>query len=185
MEKNVSKFDKDFVKNCDEDSNKGNIFKVDVEYPKNLLNLQSDLPFLAERTKIKKCNKFVCNLYDKKEYVVDIRALKQALNHGLILKKVHRVIQFSQEKWLKPYIDMNTKLRTETKNYLEKDFFKLINNSVFGKAMDNVRKHRDIKLVTADKRRNQLVSESKYHTTKYFSFISNINEKDKSKKSIS
>ena len=80
---------------------------------------------------------------------------------------------------------MNTKLRTETKNYLEKDFFKLINNSVFGKAMDNVRKHRDIKLVTADKRRNQLVSESKYHTTKYFSFISNINEKDKSKKSIS
>ena len=185
MEKNVSKFDKDFVKNCDEDSNKGNIFKVDVEYPKNLLNLQSDLPFLVERTKIKKCNKLVCNSYDKKEYVVHMRALKQALNHGLILKKVHRIIQFNQDKRLKPYIDMNTKLRTETKNYLGKGFFKLINNSVFGKAMDNVRKHRDIKLVTADKRRNQLVSESKYHTTKYFSLISNRNEKDKSKKSIS
>ena len=102
--------------------------------------------------KIRKCNKLVCNLYDKKEYIVHIRALKQALNYGLILKKVHRVIQFNQEAWLKPYIEMNTKLRTE-------DFFKLMINSVFGKILENVRKHRDIKLVTTDKRRNQLVLE--------------------------
>ena len=98
-----------------------------------------------------------------------IRALKQVLNHGLILKKVHKVTQFNQEAWLKPYIDMNTKLRTDAKNDFEKDFFKLMNNAVFGKTMENVRKHRDIKLVTTDERRNQLASEPNYHTTKYFS----------------
>ena len=87
----------------------------------------------------------------------------------LILKKVHRVIQFNQKAWLKPYIDMNNKLKTEAKNDFGKEFFKLMNNSVFGKTMENVRKHRDIKLVTTDKRRNQLVSEPNYHTTKYFS----------------
>ena len=65
-------------------------------------------------------------MYDKKEYAAHIRALKQALNHGLILKKVHRVIQFNQEAWLKPYIEMNTKLRPEVKNDLEKDFLKLM-----------------------------------------------------------
>ena len=108
-------------------------------------------------------------MYDKNEYVVHIRALKQALNHGLILKKVHRVIHFNQEARLKPYIEMNTKLRTEAKNDFEKDFFKLMNNAVFGKTMENVRKHRDIKLVTTDKRRNQLVSEPNYHITKRFS----------------
>ena len=80
----------------------------------------------------------------KKNYVVHIRALKQALNHGLILKKVHRVIQFNQEAWLRPYIDMNTELRTKAKNDFQKDFFKLMNNAVFGKTMENLRKHRDI-----------------------------------------
>ena len=70
---------------------------------------------------------------------------------------------------MKPYIDMNTKLKTEAKNDFEKVFFKLMDNSVFGKTMENVTKHRDIKLVTTDKRRNQLASEPNYHTTKYFS----------------
>ena len=108
-------------------------------------------------------------MYDKNNYVVHIRSLKQALEHGLILKKVHRVIQFNQEAWLKECIDMNTELRKQTKNDFEKDFFKLMNNSVFGKTMENVRKHRDIKLVTTDKRRNQLVSKPNYHATKWFS----------------
>ena len=85
-----------------------------------------------------------------------------------MLKKVHRVIQFNQEAWLKPYIDMNTELRKKAKNDFEKEFFKLMNNVVFWKTMKNVRKHRDIKFVTTDKRRNQLVTEPNYHTTKCF-----------------
>ena len=92
--------------------------------------------------------------------------MKQALNHGLISKIVNRVIQFNQKE---ECIDMNTELRKQAKNDFEKDFLKLKNNSVFGKTMENVMKHKDIKLVTTDKRRNQLVSEPNYDTTKYFS----------------
>ena len=132
-------------------------------------SLHSDFSFLPERKKIEKCDQLVCNIQYKEKYVVHIRALKQVLNHRLILKNIHRVIQFNQEAWLKPYIDMNTKKRKEAKNEFEEDFFKLMNNAVFGKTMENVRKHRDIKLVRTDKRRNRLVSEPNYHTTKYFS----------------
>ena len=167
--KNMLKFNEDFIKNYDEGSNKGYILEVDVKYSKRLHNLYCGLPFLPERMNIKKSNELVCNLYDKKECVTYIRTLKQALNHGLVLENVHRVTQFNQEEWLEPYIEMNTKLRTEAKNDFEEDFFKLMNNSVFGKTMENVRKHRDIKLVTTDKKINQLVSEPNYHTTKYFS----------------
>ena len=119
--------------------------------------------------KINKCSKLVCNLYDKKNNVVHISALKQALLHGLKLKKVHKILQFNQKAWLKPYIEMNTELRKKVKNDFEKEFFKLMNNAVFGKTMENVRKHRDIKLVKPDKRRNKLVLEPNYHTTKWLS----------------
>ena len=108
-------------------------------------------------------------MQDKKNYVVHIRALKQALNHGLILTKVHRVIQFNQEGWLKPYFDMNTKLRKEAKVDFEKDFVKLMNNAVFGKTMENVRNYKDIKIVMTDKQRNELASEPNYHTSKCIS----------------
>ena len=91
---------------------------------------------------MEKVEKLDCSIEDKQKYVIHIRALKQALNHGLILKDVHRVIKFNQEAWLKPYIDMNTKLRKEAKKEFEKDFFKLMNNSFFGKTMENVRKQR-------------------------------------------
>ena len=96
---------------------------MDVEDPKNLFSFHSDLPFLLERKKIEKFNKLVCDFHEKKNYVVHIKVLKQALNHGLIPKKMHRVIQFNQKSWLKPYVDMSTKLTTEAKNDFEKDFF--------------------------------------------------------------
>ena len=166
--KNMSKFTEEFIKNYDEDSDKGYILEVDDKYPKNLHGLHEDLPFLPERMKIGKCRKLACNLHDNRNYVVHIRSLKQAFNHGLILKKVHRVIQFYQEAWPKPYIDINTEYRKNAKNDFEKDSFKLINNAVFGKTMENVRKHKDIKLVTTDERINQLVLEPNYHTTKWF-----------------
>ena len=123
---------------------------MDVEYPKTLFNSHKDLPFLLERKKIKKVEKLICSIEDKEKYVVHIRALKQVLNYDLKLKKVQRVIQFYQKAWLKPYIDMNTELRKNAKNGFENNFF---NNSVFGKTMENVRNHRDIKLVISDKRR--------------------------------
>ena len=88
------------------------------------------------------------------------------MNHGLKLAKVYRVIEFEQEAWLKKYIDFNTDLSTKASNEFEKDFFKLINNAVFGKTMENVRKLRNIKLVRNDNKRNKLVSEPNYHTMK-------------------
>ena len=122
---------------------------------KTLFDLHKDLPFLPERKKVNKVEKLICNIEDKEKYVMHIKVLKQALNHGLVFKKVHRVIQFNQKYWLKPYIDMSTKLRKKAKNDFEKDFLKLMNNSVFGKILENVRKHRDITLVTTDEKINK------------------------------
>ena len=165
MEKNTSKFNEEFIKSYDKDSDIGYIPEADGEYPKRLHNLHKDLPFLPERIKIKKCKK----LYDKNNYVTHIENLKQALNYGLVLMKAHKVIQFNQKAWDKSYIDMNTTLRTEGKNDFEKDFFKLMCYAVFGKTMENVRKHRYIKLVTTNKIRNYLVSKPNYHTAKCLS----------------
>ena len=95
--KNTSKIDEEFIKNYDQDSDKGYILEVDVKYPRKLHDLHSDLPFLPKRMKIDKCKKLVSNLRNKKKYVVHVRSLKQALNHGLKFKKVHRIIEFNQE----------------------------------------------------------------------------------------
>ena len=149
----ISKINEDFIKNYNENDNKGYILEVDVKYPKRLHELHSDLSFLSERMKIDKCNKLVCNLSNKKKYVTHINSLKQALNHGLKLKNIYRVIEFNKKEWLKPYIDMNTELRKAARNDFEKDLFTLMNNSVFRKTMENIRKHRDIKLVTTDKKK--------------------------------
>ena len=167
--KHVTEIDEKFTNNYDEDSDKGYMFEVDVKYPRRLHDLHRDLPFLPKRMKIDKCKKLVCNLRNKKKDLVHIRSLKQALNCELKLEKVHRIIEFNQEAWLKPYIDMNTELRKIAKNDFEKDFFKLMNNAVFGKTMENVRKHRDIELVTTDKKRSKLVLEPNYHTINYIS----------------
>ena len=117
----------------------------------------------------------------KKKYVAHISILKQALDHGLKLKKGYRVIEFNQEAWLKKYIDIDTELRKKASKDFEKDFFKLMNNAVFGKAMENVRKHRDIKLVKTDCIRNKLVSEPNYHTMKLIEENSSIIEMKKMK----
>ena len=131
--------------------------------------------------KIDKYKELVCNLKNKKKYVVHVKSLKQALNHRLKLKKVHRIIKFNQKAWLKPYIDMNTELRKLAKDDFEKDLFKLMNNAVFGKKMENIKKHRDIKLVTTNKKRSKLVSEPNYHTINYISEDLSIIEMNKTK----
>ena len=163
----ASHFNKDFTKNYNEESNKGYFFEVDVHYPEKLHDLHNYLPFLPERIKIEQVEKLVANLHDKTEYVTLVRNLKQALNHVLVLKKVYRVIKFNQNAWLKPYIDMNTNLRTKEKNDVGKDFLKLMNNAVFRKTMENMRKRRNIKLITTERRRNYGVRKN-YQNTKFF-----------------
>ena len=160
----LEKFTSEFIKNYDEDSNTGYLLQVDIEYPKKLHEAHRDLPFLPIKKK-----KLLTTLEDKEKYVVHIAALKQALLHGLKLEKVHRVISFRQEAWLKPYIDKNTELRKNAKNEFEKDFFKLMKNAVFGKTIENVRNRRDVKLVVTEERRKKLVPEPNYDSWKVFS----------------
>ena len=133
-------------------TDKGYILEVDVSYPKKLHNSHNDLSFMCERMEINGVEKLVPNLRDKKNYVIHIQALNQALQHGLRLDGIHRAIEFDQSPWLKTYIDFNTQLRTTATNDFEKDFFKLMNNLVFGKTMENIRKHRNIKLVTTEEK---------------------------------
>ena len=97
--RDLSKFNESFIKNYNENSDRGYFLEVDVEYPKNLFNSHKDFTFLPERKKLGKLEKIVCSIEDKEKYVVHIKALKQALNHGLVLKRVHRVIQFNQKVW--------------------------------------------------------------------------------------
>ena len=101
---------------------------MDLKYSKRLHELHSDLPFLPERMKINKCKKLACNLFHNKKYVIHVNSLKQALNPGLKLKKIHRVIEFNKKECLKPYTDMNTELRKVAKNDFKKYLFKLMNN---------------------------------------------------------
>ena len=110
-----------------------------------------------------------CNFNYKNYYPLHICALKQAPNHGLKLEKVHSVISFSQSAWLKQYIDRNTEFRMKASNDFEKDYYKLLNNSFYGKTMENVRNQRDIRLVNTENKRSKLASEPNYHGTKYIS----------------
>ena len=103
---------------------------------------------MCECMDISSVEKLVPNLRDKKGYIMHIQVLNQALAHGLVLERVHRAIEFDQSAWMKPFIDFNTQLRTKAINDFEKDFFKLMNNAIFGKTMENIRKHRNIRLVT-------------------------------------
>ena len=123
------------------------ILEVDLEYPKELHDLHNDYPLAPERLKANGVEKLILNLYNKEKYVVHHENLKLYLSLGLKIKKIHRGIKFIEKDWLKPYVMMNTKLRKNAKNDFESDFFKLMNNSVFGKTIENIRNRVDIRLI--------------------------------------
>ena len=118
--KDTSQFNENFIKSYNEESDQEYFLEVDVQYLEKLHGHHNDLPFLPEKMKFEKVEKLVANLHNKTECVIHITNLKQALNHGLVLKKVHRLIKFNQNTWLKPFIDMNTDLRKKAKNDFEK-----------------------------------------------------------------
>ncbi|XP_029348118.1 uncharacterized protein LOC115034800 [Acyrthosiphon pisum] len=152
------------LESSNEKSKIGFSLEVDALYPQSLHDEHNELPYLPERmvppgSKIKK---LIANLQHKKKYVVHYMALKQALKAGLILEKVHRVLQFNQSPWLQKYIELNTKMRKNALNDFERDFFKLMNNAVFGKTMENVRSRLKMKLVSDEKTCSKLINRNTF-----------------------
>ena len=147
---------------------KGWILEVDLEYPKHLHKLHNDYPLAPEKLSIKQewlspyqadflenksmisCSKLVPNVMDKKKYVVHHQNLKLYLSLGVKVTKIHRILEFNEKPWMEPYIRLNTDLRKKGKSAFDKDFYKLMNNSVFGKTIENLRKRVDIKIVRTD-----------------------------------
>ena len=145
------------------------ILEVDLEYPEELHDLHNDYPLCPERVECDKgVKKLIPNLRNKNNYVVHYKTLMQYLNLGMELKKIHRGIKFVECDFLKPYIDMNTNLRTQAKNNFEKDFFKLMNNSVFGKTMENIRNRVNVKLVDTGEQFKKLAAKPNYESRKIF-----------------
>ena len=171
-----------------EDSKKGLILEVDLEYPKELHDLHNDYPLGPEKVKVTTdmlseyskniaskysistglVHKLIPTLSNKEKYVLHYRNLQLYLELGLKVTRVHRVLEFNQLPWLKQYIDFNTEKRTNAKNAFEKDFFKLMNNSVFGKTMENIRKRVDVRLVTDEKKLLKYSSKPTYVSSKIF-----------------
>ena len=150
------------------DTKIGYIFEVDLEYPSSLWEEHNDYPLAPERIKMGNVDKRISSLLPKKNYVLHYKNLKQYLEEGMILKKVHRGIKFNQSCWMEPYIRKNTELRKEAKNDFEKDFFKLMNNSVFGKTIENIRKRQNVKLIDDRKKALKLSSKPNFDRATIF-----------------
>ena len=145
------------------------ILEVEIEYPENLHELHNDYPLAPEQIMVNKVSKLIPNLGNKKKYVLHYENLRQYLKLGLKLTHIHRGIKFKESPWLEKYISLNNKLRTEAKNEFEKDFFKLMNNSVFGKTMENIRNRVDIKLVNNKKQAEKLSAKPNFKHCNIFS----------------
>ena len=144
------------------------ILEVDLEYPKELHDLHNDYPLAPEQIEVNKVEKLIHNLWDKEKYVLHYKNLKQYLDLGLELTCIHRGIKFEESEWLKSYIDMNTELRTKANNNFEKDFFKLMNNSVFGKTMENIRNRVNINLVNDREKAKKLTAKPNFNHLNIF-----------------
>ena len=141
---------------------------MDLEYPEELHDLHNEYPLAPERLSVGKVEKLIPNLNDKTKYVLHHEDLKLYLRQGLKLTKIHRGITFVETDFIKPYIDLNTDMRTKGTTDFEKDFYKLMNNSVFGKTMENVRNRISVKLVTNEKAYNKLIKKSNFKSVNIF-----------------
>ena len=150
------------------DTKIGYIFEVDLEYTQSCWEEHNDYPLTPEKIKINKTEKLVSTFLPKTHYVLHYKNLKQYLEEGMILKKVHRGIKFYQSPWMEPYIRKNTELRKEAKNSFEKDFFKLMNNSAFGKTIENIRKRQNVKLIDDRKKALKLSSKPNFDRATIF-----------------
>ena len=147
---------------------KGYIFEVDLEYPHKLWKSHNDYPLAPEKMIVNGVEKLICHFKPRKNYVVHYRNLRQYLEMGMRLTAVHRGISFNQSSWMEPFIRKNTELRKTAANSFEKDFFKLMNNSVFGKTIENIRKRQNIFLIDNRKKAVKLTSRPNFDRATIF-----------------